>query len=567
MVPVIHEVAAVIAADYYNEVSSANNYEESGKAVALVTVGPGLTNTVTGVAGAFVDGRELLLIGGQVKTSDLKKGNERQRGLQEVDGLPILDSITKESIRLERQISELAFKRLVSLTAAGRKGPVYIEICLDVQGSEFHGGVGSTSEEYPETGDNSSLPPSILRIGGEVESLVRSSLRPIILIGGGVPRGDRQLIAKILSIGIPVATTWHAADRISSDEKLFAGRPNMFGQRWANVFLQQADLVISLGTTLGLQQTGFNLDEFAPLARVVQVDIDPSSMKTESIGGLIPVLSSIQDFVSSLASLENLPALSNSAAWGDWRDFLQSLKVRLPQVESVTQNEGDEVNPFSFLETISNHAPNELNFIPCSSGGSYTASMQVFRQKRGQTIVSSRGLGSMGIGLAGALGAALANGRVTWLVEGDGGIMQNIQEIGTIVRQGLPVKIIVLNNDGYASIRGTQKKYFAGNYVGCDWQTGLGLPNLELLAGSFGIRYSKIKSVTEISTALPVLLDRYPHFLEVYVPKDQTFAPKIESVLREDGTMVSNPLHIMHPLLDSDVYQEVLPWLAGENNE
>ena len=567
MIPVVHEVAAVIAADYYNEASSAGSYSPRGKALALVTVGPGVTNTVTAVAGAFVDGRELILIGGQVKSSDLKQSDERQRGIQEVDGVEILKSITKASMRLDQRITEAHFKKIVAASGQNRKGPVYFEVCLDVQGSE-----ASSLDNDLEAPDSGVLPkPPLSNVyevcESDLTSYLKSSLRPLILVGGGVSRSQKTLIKDIKKLGIPIATTWHGADRIPSDDELYAGRPNLFGQRWANIILQQADLLISLGSSLGLQQTGFNLQEFAPMARILQVDVDMTSMKSAYKPSIVPVHMSVENFVGKMLSLEQLPDIQSSRSWANWKDFVVRVRGEIPLVEPVTYSDDQSINPFHFLEVLSGIAPRNLNFIPCSSGGSYTASMQVFQQKQGQTIVSSRGLGSMGIGLSGAIGASLGNNQLTWLVEGDGGILQNIQEIGTIVKQALPIKVIVFNNDGYASIRSTQEKYFAGNYLGCDSKTGLGLPNFEMLAKSYGMRYSSIQKMKEVPASVPFLLDDKCHFLEVSIPRDQVFAPKIESRLAADGSMSSNPLHVMHPLLASEVEKSVLPWLEGRNNE
>jgi acetolactate synthase-1/2/3 large subunit len=567
MIPVVHEVAAVIAADYFNETSSDNNYLVKGKAIALVTVGPGVTNTVTAIAGSFIDGRELVLIGGQVKSTDLKEKNQRQRGIQEVDGVEILKSITKSSIRLDRRMGLCQFKEIVNFSGEGRKGPVYIEVCLDVQGSQSSNVDDSAVyEDLNVPSKDEGIPKPVFQ-AEDLKGFLESSSRPLLLIGGGVSRADKDLIEDIRALGVPMATTWHGADRVSASDPLYAGRPNLFGQRWANIVFQQSDLIVSLGSSLGMQQTGFNVQEFAPLAKVLQVDIDSASMKSRYNKRIVSVHMTVREFVNMMQRSKSVGVLGSHEKLNRWRQFVSIVREKLPLVEEETKSVGGFVNPFSFIEFLSNIAPHELNFIPCSSGGSYTTSMQVFEQKRGNVIVSSRGLGSMGIGLSGGIGAAVANGHLTWVVEGDGGVVQNIQELGTIAQLGLPIKIIVFNNDGYASIRLTQKKYFDGNYVGCDSETGLGLPNLETLSRSYGINYSSIRTPDEISAALNALLDNTCHLIEVWVSPEQGFFPKIESKIQEDGTMTSKPLHIMSPPLASNVESEVLPWLAGGQNE
>jgi acetolactate synthase-1/2/3 large subunit len=238
-------------------------------------------------------------------------------------------------------------------------------------------------------------------------------------------------------------------------------------------------------------------------------------------------------------------------------------------VEEATDLSDGYVNPFRYIELLSSIAPSELNFIPCSSGGSYTCSMQVFEQMSGHLIISSRGLGSMGIGLAGAIGAAKSNGKLTWLIEGDGGILQNIQELATISQMKLPIKVVIFNNNGYASIRSTQKKYFGGNYVGCDSATGLGQPNFELLAQAFGLSFHKINSILDENEVRKVMLGDEPSIVEVIVSPDQPYLPKIESKLNKDGSMVSSPLHEMFPVLPPEVSNSVLKYLIrhGEKHE
>ena len=557
MVPVIHEVAAVIAADYFNEASSADRFV-NGKAFALVTAGPGVTNTVTGVAGAFIDSRELLILGGQVKSTDLKIGEERQRGIQEIDGVSLLSTVTKKSIRVNKRMDEYCFKEIISIASLPRKGPVFLEICLDVQGSKSNPLEDRRNFNFQNF---SKVEPSIesnFALVEDVIQLISLADRPILLLGGGFPRGEEHLIEMLKTTSIPIATTWHGSDRIGADFESYAGRPNMFGQRWANIVLQQADLIIVLGSSLGVQQTGFNLTEFAPIARILQVDVDLSSMKFNQLENLIPVHSSIENFIKVLNQKSAYLIETKKVIWDSWNKDIQKIRRKLPLVEELTEEFQEFVNPFRFIEFLSSIAPRDLNLIPCSSGGSYTSTMQVFEQRDGNLIVSSRGLGSMGIGLSGAIGVAVANNKLTWLIEGDGGVLQNIQELATITIQQLPIKVIIFANNGYASIRKTQKKYFDGNYVGCDVATGLGSPDFELLAKSFGLRYLSFTAEGDYEVLEKELLTLEPTVIYVEISPDQQFIPKIESRLNSDGSMQSNPLHLMFPELNDDLLTEVM---------
>jgi acetolactate synthase-1/2/3 large subunit len=562
MIPVIHEVAATIATDYFNESSSAKGFK-NGKALALVTLGPGVTNTLTGVVGAYIDSRELLLLAGQVKSTDLKSKNDRQRGIQEIDGVSIFSSVTKKSILLDKRLGESSFKQIVDYAGQVRKGPVFIEICHDIQGS-----ISSPELDALNFKDLSfefeRLPATHSLIDDEIAQKILNSRRPLILVGGGIPRDKIELLKKLEMFGIPIATTWHGADRISSDSTLYAGRPNFFGQRWANVVFQQSDLILVLGSSLGLQQTGFNLQEFAPLASIYQIDVDPNSAKDIQIPNLKFVHMFAEDFIEQLFANLTSKIYPKRMEWQEWLDFIQEVRSLLPLVEKSTSDNRKFINPFKFIEFLSELSPSNLNFIPCSSGGSYTSAMQVFQQKTGTLMISSRGLGSMGIGLAGAIGVAKSNGNLTWLLEGDGGILQNIQELGTLNQLNLPIKVIVLNNGGYASIRSTQRRYFDGNYVGCDSSTGLGQPNFELLAKAFQLGYLMVTTPTKRKKLESWLLSDQPAIIEVMIDPEQKFHPKVESQLNLDGSMKSSPLHEMFPPLSKELMPKVFRYFLKE---
>ena len=254
-IPVIHEVSSVIAAEYFNETGSGH------KAFALVTAGPGLTNAMTGIAGAWLESREVLVVGGQVKSTDLASGGVRQRGIQEIDGIALARPITKAVKRVERPIQKKEIVEHIALASSGRPGPVFLEFCLDAQAAP-----ALTQEWAEEEGVRNILGST--EVDGDIEidlivEFIRRSKRPVWLIGGGTSREvfDRNL-GWLEDLGIPIMTTWNASDRIDSDHPLYWGRPNTWGQRSANVLIQQADLIISVGTRLGLQQTGFNWQSF-----------------------------------------------------------------------------------------------------------------------------------------------------------------------------------------------------------------------------------------------------------------------------------------------------------------
>lgn len=546
-IPVVHEVAAGIAAEYFNEVST------NGKAFALVTAGPGLTNIVTAVAGAYLESRELLVIGGQVKVADLARGELRQRGIQEIDGVEIVKPITTKSLLMDKVLDRVSFEQVVHTNSAGRKGPVFLEVPLDIQGRAV---------SLPELDGRTDTPsPANLAIEKEVLDQIcfrlRSATRPVLLIGGGITRRtSAKMLDKLARLGVPLMTTWNGIDRIPADHPLYFGRPNTWGQRSANILLQQSNLVVALGTRLGLQQTGFNWQEFVPLGEVIQVECDPAELHKGHPRVELPVLGDANDALEYIAE-------SELGSHDEWVHFCRSVRRTIPLVESVNPTEAGYISPYIFVEELSKLCASEDVVIPCSSGGAYTVMMQTFEQKLGQLMVTNKGLAPMGYGLSGAIGAAIAaGGKRTILVEGDGGFLQNLQELGTVSANRLNLKIFIFADNGYASIRMTQRNYFQGRYVGCDQQTGLGIPKWTHLFAAYDIPMIEVgpgfhsdESFLQEFNALGARA-----FL-VKIDPNQTYFPKITSRITKEGSMASNPLHIMSPDLPEAVAATVMPYL------
>jgi acetolactate synthase-1/2/3 large subunit len=553
-IPVVHEVAAGIAAEYFNE----TRQRGGGRAFALVTAGPGLTNIVTAVAGAWQESRELLVVGGQVKSSDLSLGLLRQRGIQEIDGVAVIQSITKAAVRLDRPLGRVAVEHVVRRSWTPRRGPVFIEMCLDVQAAPPTGyGVPVAAPVGPPTAPASAV--------AETLSLLRHSRRPVILIGGGVTHFEAMGLRDDLArLGVPLMTTYNGADRLPADHPLYFGRPNTWGQRAANVLFQQADLVIAIGTRLGLQQTGFNHQEFAPLARVVQVDIDPDELTKGHPRVHLPVLGDADSFLRALVAESGS---QDRDQWSDWRVFCREVSAALPLEDPANVTRSGYVCPYRFARTLAQAAGPGDVLVPCSSGGAFTVSMQAIRQRGTQRVVTNKSLASMGYGLSAAIGAALANpDRKVLLVEGDGGFAQNLQELGTLERTGADVAVFIWANDGYASIRMTQRNYFDGGWIGCDSSTGLGLPDWGLLARAFNIPFATMSPEEMFRGAVGELLDAGgPSLILVPIDPDQTYYPKITSRVSPGGSMESNPLHLLSPSLSDEVSAQVFRYFGTQS--
>ena len=550
-IPVVNEVAAGIAAEYFNE-----SNPKGKKAFALVTAGPGLTNIVTAIAGAYLESRELLVIGGQVKRSDLKLPELRQRGIQEIDGRAIASPITVAS---ETLLEQLPFSKIQEiLHRSAKPGPVFLEIPLDVQGSQLAIEEAQESFAIKSTFTNQIEQKFLDTV---IEQL-NDSERPILLLGGGLSRESaKKLAAGIEKIGIPVMTTWNGMDRYGDDLSNYWGRPNTWGQRSSNMLLQQCDLLIAIGTRLGLQQTGFAWEEFAALAKIYQIDIDKAELEKGH-----PVIESGLQADADLFLESFIEKVSNTEhRYAKWLDFGKSVLTAFPLNDVNNVTSPGFISPYLLMEALSTKLQSDDVIVPCSSGGAFTVTMQAFVPKFGQTIVSNKGLASMGYGLSGAIGAAESTQSRTILIEGDGGFAQNLQELGTLAAQGLNVKVFIFSNSGYASIRMTQRNYFDGTYLGCDVETGLGLPDWSFIAKAYGLRYTKVEEPGLVDSTLVQVLERHePEIIEVKIDPEQTYYPKITSRILPSGAMASNPLHLMSPDLSFDEIERYLPYLKDK---
>ena len=553
-VAVINEVTAGIAAEYFNVA----NRGTGNRAFALVTAGPGLTNMVTSIAGAWLESRELLVVGGQARSNSLARGVVRQLGHQEIDGVAIVKPITKVAQMLEFQISKSEIHNLVRQSFCGRKGPVFLEVCLDVTA---------------QTTQKNLLTVEILEVGFScgvidfdlIAEMVKLSSRPLLLIGGGLEfQTFQSLIEKTRALGIPIATTWNASDYLDYDDPLYAGRPNTYGMRWANGFIQQSDLLIVFGTRLSFWETGFNYKSFLPNGKIIHIDIDSNELNKNNLE--IELKVNIDSNVAYRAIISDL-ANRITNRFDEWTLFLAKLKKLLPINELVNQIDTGYINPFTAIEFISEQCTNDDKIVICSSGGTYTTAMQVFKQKIGQLLTNNKGLASMGYGLAGAIGTSLAfpNNRVI-LFEGDGGFSQNLGDLGTVALRKLNIKIFLFSNNGFASIRISQKTNFNGSYIGCDPQTGIGLPQWRKLFAAFEI------PIIEVSTPPDFNDNFFSHFEScgpvafiIEIDTEQAFYPKISSSTLQDGQIVSNPLHLMTPELSIDKCEEVFPFLDQKN--
>jgi acetolactate synthase-1/2/3 large subunit len=534
-VPVVHEVAAGIAAEYFNEIAA------PAKALALVTAGPGLTNIVTAISGAYLESRELLVIGGQVKTADLAKGVVRSRGIQEIDGVSLVQSTTKLAYRFHEPIAAGEFLEKLAVSWTPRKGPIFLEMPLDVQAATVD------REALPAI-----APPELPTISegdlARVVDLYNNAERPILLIGGGVSYSSASEIREgLIAKRVPSMTTYNGADRLGGNDPIYLGRPNTWGQRSSNIIIQEADLIIAVGTRLGMQQTGFNWQEFGRLATVVQIEIDPGELNKGHPRVDLGHAVDADDFVKRLAAADLQPK-------DEWLARAQRIRAAVPRIENVNKTGEGYLSPYDFIVRLEELTTADDLVIPCSSGSAFTLSMQLYRQKYGQRMVTDKSLASMGYGLSGAIGASIAApGKRTILIEGDGGFAQNMQELGTAALNACNLKIFIFHDQGHASIRMTQRSYFNGKYLGCDRQSGLGLPEWRKLFAVWDVPVMELPLDFEGSAQFRERFEG-PGLSAFIVPIDpeQTYFPKITSRITATGSMESNPIDRMTPDLPDD---------------
>ena len=538
-VPVVHEVAAGIAAEYFNEIAA------PAKALALVTAGPGLTNIMTAISGAWLESRELLVIGGQVKTTDLAKGEVRSRGIQEIDGVALVESTTKLAYRFMKPVPAADFLAKLAVSWTPRKGPVFLEIPLDVQAA-------TVSREPLPPVKAPALPTVREKDLRRVVDLYTAAEQPILLVGGGVSyEMAKRLRETIIAKRIPTMTTYNGADRFDGDDPVYLGRPNTWGQRSSNIIIQDSDLIIAIGTRLGMQQTGFNWREFGRKATVVQVEIDESELNKGHPRIDHRYCADANDFLARFVAEQLAPK-------DEWLARAHEIRRAIPRVEDVNKTGEGYISPYDFIVRLEQLTKADDLIIPCSSGSAFTLSMQLYKQKFGQRLLTNKSLASMGYGLSGAIGAAIAKpDKRTFLIEGDGGFAQNMQELGTVAINDCNLKIFIFHDQGHASIRMTQRSYFNGKYLGCDPHSGLGLPDWTRLFAAWDVPVMMLPlDFDENDEFLAKVSSDGPQAFIVPIDPEQTYFPKISSRITATGSMESNPIDRMSPDLPEG-------WLTG----
>lgn len=541
----LHEQAAAISAEAYARVSE-------GLGVAVVTAGPGGTNTLTGVVAAWLDSTPCLFISGQVKCADIKKSPaQRQNGVQEVDITSIMAPVTKYAATvLDATTIRFHLEKAVHLSLhEGRPGPVWIDIPLDIQAAEIDPDalLGYTAD----TPDDQATVRTRELAEVAMNRLCQAK-RPVLLLGNGIRLAGAVNEATLLAnrLGIPVLTTRLGVDLLDYNHPSLIGMPGSIAPRSANYTLQNCDYLLCIGARMDMALLAYAPKNFAPQAYKVMVNIDEQEIA--KLGPVIdlPIVANASDFLQF--TLETIPEAKNNPSWKKWLERCQEWKSRYPFVQPF-HKEGDQISVYAFSDLLSDLLDAADIVLPGSSGLACEIFLTAFKAKAGQRIFHNKGTGAMGLGQPAAIGACLASGgKRTICIDGDGGFQMNIQELETVKRLQLPIKFFVMDNDGYASIRTSQSGYF-GRCTGADARSGVTLPDIEKLSIAYGIPAVTLDCTEGLRSQLQSILQSAgPTVVRVKTKPDEQREPRVLSVKLPDGNMTSMPLERMWPYLPED---------------
>jgi acetolactate synthase I/II/III large subunit len=551
-----HEQAGVMAAIAHSRLS--------GKPCAMVvTAGPGAINAVTGVASAWLDSVPVIVLAGQEKSEFMRPANRlRGKGVQGLEMTRIVEPITKYAVCLSdardvRKVLERAFFEAHHL----RPGPVWVEIPQDLQSAEIDPNAleGFTAPQLPVR--------DLSADAQRVVDLLAAAERPVLWAGHGIRLAGAVDTFRVVldALSVPCLVAWNGADLLEEDHPLYAGRAGTYGQRAANFVVQNSDLVVALGTRLAIPQVGYVQAEFARGAKKVVVDIDPTELAKIEAPALA-IEADVGEFLNAVRSL--LDGHARARPKTGWHERVRAWRRKYPPVTPAERvAPSGRVNSYHFIDLLSDAlAPDDV--IVTDMGTSLTCTHAAIRLKRGQRLVTSTGLGEMGYGLPGAIGACFGSERRRTIFVGvEGSLMFNLQELQTLAHHQLPIKTFILNNDGYLTIKHTENALFGREVAACSRETGVTFPNLGRVAAAFGLSHVKIDDPSRaVAQIREVLAADGPVFCEVMMPEDQFLGPKTAVRVAPDGTLSSPPLEDLAPFLPRAELREnmIVPLLGDE---
>ena len=553
-----HEQACAIAAEAYARL-------DNRVAAVCVTTGPGGTNALTGVVGGWLDSIPMFIISGQVRYDTTARfalktagATVRAMGDQEYDIVKSVEHMTKYAVMIEEPNKiKYELEKAWHLAVTGRPGPVWVDIPVNYQGTfiETEG-----LEGYDPAEDDALLPPSVSEaVIQTVLNKIKHAKRPVFHAGYGIRlSGAYDVFRTVLEkLNIPIVTYWNAVDLIEDEHPLYIGRAGNMGDRPGNWAIQNADLILAIGTRISIRQVGYNWKTWAREAEVIMVDIDQGEMKKPTLHVEMPIWADAKDFLTKL----NDAADQIVFAGNKWLDTCRSWKKNYPVVQSHHWSEnGKTVNVYAFIHYLSSQLP-ENSLTAVSNGACCVVGNQAYVIQKGSRMANNSAIASMGYGLPAGIGTCIGGGRKkTICLEGDGSIMMNLQELQTIITNRLPIKIFLINNNGYHSIRITQTNLFNKNFVGIGPESGdLSFPEFKKIAEAFGYKYYCAHSNAEMKKVVDEVLDiDGPVFTEIFTDTIQVWEPKSSTKKLEDGTLVSPPLEDLAPFLPREELEKIM---------
>ena len=541
-----HEQAASMAAESYTR--------RSGKiGVCHVTSGPGGTNAITGVVGAFIDSIPQLIISGQVETSSLINNSSlRQRGVQEVNITKLVKPIVKYCVTIKNpDLIKYELEKAFFISQNGRPGPVWIDIPLDIQNKKVN---LKRLKSFKETKKKSAPFNNKFK---QIWNLIKKAKRPTFVTGNGIhlSKSEKNLKRVVKLFNIPILTSWNTSDLFTKDHQKNIGSFGIFGDRASNFTIQNSDLIIILGCRMSLPQTGYNLNLFAPEAKIIYVDIDENEihkLKKNTIKIVADVKFFLDEFYKYFKkkSLKEINLIQKK-----WLITTVNWKKKYPIVLSAYKKQ-KKINSFFFTEILSKNLKNN-SCIVTDMGTSFTCTMQTFRSNKKYRLYTSSGLASMGFGLPGAVGAAFADKKnQTICITGDGGFMFNLQELQTIKHHNLDIKIFVLCNKGYLTMKLMQKKNFKF-YIGSTPTSGITCPDFTKVAKAFGINSYKIDKTKNLKKKMKNLLNKKGSFIcHIEMPEHQQLVPRLQTLIDKNKNFLPTPIDNLYPYLNEDEYKK-----------
>jgi acetolactate synthase-1/2/3 large subunit len=539
---VAHEQAAAMMADAYSRAGK-------GFAATMVTSGPGAQNLITGIACSWFDSVPVIHISGQVNSFELSSSNKttkqvRQVGFQETDIVSIVKPITKFAYQLKSPNEiKYALEKAFYLSNQGRPGPVLIDVPMDFQRAKINLKKIKSFREFKKKTNN-----KILNNIYKIKELLEKSKRPILILGGGIrmSKSINELEEFSKRINLPTVTTWSGLDTIDYQNKNYIGCVGVYGSRAANFAVQNSDLVLNFGSRLDTRITGGKPETFARQAKVVSVDIDIHELNKKR--GLDIYLKINEDLKKFLSTFNSKLKKFKFSASREWKNTCQQWKLKYSNLQNSYYKQKNYVNPYCFIDRLSNKL-NKNDIILADDGGHLTWTIQAFKVKKGQRVFSAFGNSPMGYAFPAAIGASIANQKKRIIcIDGDGSIQINIQELQTMVSNQLPIKLFIINNDGYGIIKQFQELYLQKRYEASIASKGVTNPNFEKISNAYGINYSEIKNNKQIDKVLNKILNsKRPEFVNVIIDPNQKIIPKLQ---------FGKPIEDLSPLLKRSEFKK-----------